>query len=63
MTFMTASTKIGEIPESRFHSNEQVQSAPLPYTIPPPLESIEPRKKKGFKFWKREDKRHDIAAY
>ncbi|KIW65852.1 hypothetical protein PV04_08072 [Phialophora macrospora] len=63
MTFMTASTKIGEIPESKFQSNEEVRSGPVPYTIPPPLESIEPRKKKGFKFWKREEKRYDIAAY
>ncbi|KAJ9615284.1 hypothetical protein H2200_001359 [Cladophialophora chaetospira] len=63
MTFMTASTKIGEIPESRFQSKEEVQSRPMPYTIPPPLEPIEPRKRKGFKFWKREDKRQDVAAY
>jgi hypothetical protein len=63
MTFMTASTKIGEIPESRIQSSEEVQLKPMPYTIPPPLEPTEPRKKKGFKFWKREDKRHDIAAY
>jgi hypothetical protein len=63
MTFMTASTKIGEIPEPRHQSNEEVQSRPVPYTIPPPLEPIEAKKKKGFKFWKREDKRHDIAAY
>ncbi|OCT46935.1 hypothetical protein CLCR_02484 [Cladophialophora carrionii] len=63
MTFMTASTKIGEIPEARSHSNEEVQLRPVPYTIPPPLEPPEPRKKKGFKFWKKEDKRYDIAAY
>ncbi len=63
MTFMTASTKIGEIPEPRYQSNEELQSRPMSYTIPPPLEPIEPRKRKGFKFWKREDKRLDIAAY
>ncbi|EXJ57253.1 hypothetical protein A1O7_07600 [Cladophialophora yegresii CBS 114405] len=63
MTFMTASTKIGEIPEARVYSNEEVQSRPVPHSIPPPLEPTEPRKKKGFKFWKREDKRYDIAAY
>lgn len=67
MTFMTASTKIGEIPESRWADRElssaELHSKPMPYTIPPPLEPIEQRKKKGFKFWRREEKRQDIAAF
>jgi hypothetical protein len=68
MTFMTASTKIGEIPESRFTDPQLAMASasqrPLPYTIPPPLEPVEPRKvRKGFKFWKREDKRQDVTAY
>ena len=63
MTFMTASTKMGEIPEPRFPSNEEIRSKPMPYTIPPPLELVEPRRKKGFKFWKRENKRQDIPVY
>ena len=63
MTFMTTSTKVGEIPESRFQTQEDIGLRPLPYTIPPPLEPVEPKKRKGFKFWKREDKRQDIAAF
>jgi hypothetical protein len=68
MTFMTASTKIGEIPESRMTdaqtSSANIAQRPLPYAIPPPLEPVEPRKaRKGFKFWKRDDKRQDIAVY
>jgi hypothetical protein len=65
MTFMTASTKIGEIAESRMPDQiqDEVDSRPVPYTIPPPLEATEPKKKRGFKFWKREDKRQDIAAF
>ncbi|KAI1614049.1 hypothetical protein EDD37DRAFT_471704 [Exophiala viscosa] len=66
MTFMTTSTKIGEIPESRWPkqelSPEETIARPLPYIIPPPLAAIEPKKKKGFKFWKRDDKAQDIAA-
>ncbi|KIY03623.1 uncharacterized protein Z520_00314 [Fonsecaea multimorphosa CBS 102226] len=70
MTFMTASTKIGEIPESRWPDKvlpeEGEGSRRMPYIIPPPLEPSEQKRRKGFKFWKREDKedkRRDIAAY
>lgn len=64
MTFMTASTKIGEIPESkwadRLLSPEEEESKRMPYTIPPSLDSSEPRRRKGLRFWKREDKRRDV---
>ncbi|OAP63205.1 hypothetical protein AYL99_02432 [Fonsecaea erecta] len=67
MTFMTASTKIGEIPESKWPDKtlpeEGEGSRRLPYIIPPPLEPSEPKRKKGLRFWKREDKSRDIAAY
>ena len=67
MTFMTTSTKIGEIPESRWPnqelSPEELYVRPMPYFIPPPLEAAEPKRKKGFKFWKRKDKVQDIAAH
>ncbi|KAH0832438.1 hypothetical protein AYO21_05125 [Fonsecaea monophora] len=67
MTFMTASTKIGEIPESKWTEralpDEGDGQRSMPYIIPPPLESSEQKRKKGLKFWKREDKRRDVAAY
>ena len=55
-TFLTASTKIGEIPEHRWLDRPALpwDNRPLPYVIPPPLEP-EPAKKKakGFKScWK-----------
>jgi hypothetical protein len=66
MTFMTASTKIGEIPESRLQRQilpaEDLGSRRAAYTVPSPLEDEHPRRKKGFKFWKREDKGRDIAV-
>jgi hypothetical protein len=53
-TFLTASTKIGEIPEHRWLDRPASpwDDRPLPYVIPPPLEP-EPvkRKTRGFKFW------------
>ena len=53
-TFLTASTKIGEIPEHRWLDRPALpwDDRPLPYVIPPPLEP-EPVKKKtrGFKSW------------
>jgi hypothetical protein len=53
-TFLTASTKIGEIPEHRWADRPALpwEDRPLPYVIPPPLEP-EPVKKKtrGFKSW------------
>ncbi|EXJ88645.1 hypothetical protein A1O1_05576 [Capronia coronata CBS 617.96] len=66
MTFMTASTKIGEIPASRWPdgvvSTGELGSRRPAYVVPPPLETAEPKKKKGLKFWKRECKRQEIAA-
>ena len=53
-TFLTASTKIGEIPEHRWLDRHLLpwDNRPLPYVIPPPLEP-EPAKRKarGFKSW------------
>lgn len=53
-TFLTASTKIGEIPEHRWPDRPVLpwDNRPLPYVIPPPLEP-EPAKRKarGFKSW------------
>lgn len=53
-TFLTASTKIGEIPEHKWLDQPALSGCnrPLPYVIPPPLEP-EPTKKKarGFKSW------------
>ncbi|KIW21280.1 hypothetical protein PV08_01860 [Exophiala spinifera] len=64
MTFMTASTKIGEIPESRFQNqiySVEPKGGALPTVVHPTLEDIPPKKKKGFKFWKREDKARDAG--
>ena len=58
-TFMTASTKIGEIPESRWpdripQAGEELR--PVPYTIPPLLNIEEvPRKRRGLRFWRKSE--------
>jgi len=60
-TFMTASTKIGEIPEHLWPDRPALQNGqnrPLPYVIPPPLtpgfnEEKRKAKGRGFRFWKR----------
>lgn len=53
-TFLTASTKIGEIPEHKWLDRPALSGVnrPLPYIVPPPL-APEPIKKKarGFKSW------------
>lgn len=63
-TFMTASTKIGEIPEHRWVERsipeEEIQRLPLPYVIPAPLESPK-RKSKGMRFWKRSEREAAIS--
>jgi hypothetical protein len=58
-TFLTASTKIGEIPEYRLPWDDR----PLPYVIPPPLEP-EPvkRKTRGFKSWWKSGSREERSA-
>ncbi|EXJ78037.1 hypothetical protein A1O3_09197 [Capronia epimyces CBS 606.96] len=60
MTIMTASTKIGEIPEGpwteRVDAVQDLRSRSPAYTIPPLVERSEPKKKKGLKFWKRDRK-------
>lgn len=57
MTFMTASTKLGEIPDhklpDRVLTEEQQVEIPMPYVIPDMLEQPM-KKKKGFKFWKKQ---------
>jgi hypothetical protein len=66
-TFMSASTKIGEIPESRWPDRiPQAGEAlrPLPYVLPPPLNIEElPRKKKGLRFWKKSEPVGQAVVY
>ena len=52
-TFLTASTKIGEIPEHRWLDRPAPswEQRPLPYIIPPRLEEPVKRKKRGLRFW------------
>ena len=60
-TFVSASTKFGEIPEHKWPTSsnnnalDQVSTRPLPYLLPPSLEDEQSPKRKGwgFKFWKR----------
>lgn len=55
MTFMTASTKIGEIPEHRLPDRELTQEEreqiPMPYVVPEMLDPPK-RKTRGMRFWK-----------
>ncbi|KAK5058713.1 hypothetical protein LTR84_010977 [Exophiala bonariae] len=67
-TFLTTSTKIGEIPESKWHdrvlSPEELASRKMPYVVPPPLDAGEPRRKmKGFRFWKKDEKKQEVLAH
>lgn len=59
-TFLTASTKIGEIPEHRWPdrvlSEEEQEQLPLPYVIPPPLQPVK-QKSRGFRFWRKAEAR------
>jgi len=57
-TLMTASTKIGEIPEHRWPdrtlSPQERDQRPLPYVVPPRLvESATRKKGRCFKFWRK----------
>ncbi|KAL6250672.1 hypothetical protein RBB50_002975 [Rhinocladiella similis] len=66
MTFMTTSTKIGEIPESRFQGQAYSVGAKVggvTTALHPSLEAGQPRKRKGFKFWKKEAKSCDVAVH
>jgi len=58
MTFMTASTKIGEIPEHRLPdrvlTEEQQEETPMPYVVPDMLDPPRKRGGRGLKFWKKE---------
>lgn len=64
-TFLTASTKIGEIPEHKRLDRPALpwENRPLPYVVPPPLEP-EPvkRKARGFKSWWRMGSREERLA-
>jgi hypothetical protein len=67
-TFMTTSTKIGEIPESRWPDRIPQPGEvlrPMPYTIPPPLhiEETLPKKRRGLKFWKRSEPAAQAIVY
>jgi len=67
MTFLTASTKVGEIPEHHWPDlvlpEAEQGRIPMPYTIPPPLMVEEPkRKRRGFKFWKKEKVQSAMAT-
>lgn len=57
MTFMTASTKIGEIPEHRLPdrvlTEQQQENVPMPYVVPEMLQPPKKRGGRGFKFWKK----------
>lgn len=59
MTFMTASTKIGEIPEhclpDRILTQEEQDQIPMPYVVPEMLEPPK-RKNRGLKFWKKQER-------
>jgi hypothetical protein len=64
-TFMTASTKIGEIPEHRWPAQASGEQRPLPYVIPPPLnvEDVSRKKKgRGFRFWKKAEPEPSLHA-
>ena len=58
MTFMTASTKIGEIPEHKLPEREltEVERAniPMPYVLPDMLAAPRKRGGRGLKFWKKD---------
>ena len=58
MTFMTASTKIGEIPEHRLPDRELTQEereqVPLPYVVPAMLNPPKKKTPRTLKFWKKD---------
>lgn len=59
MTFMTASTKLGEIPDhhlpDRVLTEEELERIPMPYVVPDMLDPPR-RKNRGFKFWKKQER-------
>lgn len=61
MTFMTASTKIGEIPEHRLPdrvlTEEQQEETSMPYVVPDMLDPSRKRGGRGLRFWKKD--RHE----
>lgn len=58
MTFMTASTKIGEIPEHKLPERELTEeeraNIPMPYVLPDMLAAPKRRGGRGLKFWKKD---------
>lgn len=59
MTFMSASTKLGEIPDHRLPdrilTQEEQGQIPMPYVVPDMLEP-QKRKNRGLKFWKKQER-------
>ena len=66
MTFMTASTKIGEIPEHRLPdrllTEEQQEEIPMPYVVPDMLEPPKRRGGRGLKFWKKDRQERGVVG-
>ncbi|KAK5940636.1 hypothetical protein PMZ80_007053 [Knufia obscura] len=66
MTFMTASTKIGEIPEHRLPdrvlTEEQQEEIPMPYVVPDMLDPPRKRGGRGLKFWKKDRQEKCVAG-
>lgn len=66
MTFMTTSTKIGEIPESRVQNqvySDEPRVGLVSTAVHPALEDSQPKKRKGFRFWKKDDKSRDVTNH
>lgn len=61
MTFMTASTKLGEIPDhhlpDRVLTEEELERIPMPYVVPDMLDPPR-RKNRGFRFWRKQERGH-----
>lgn len=58
MTFMTASTRLGEVPTHRrpdyVMAREEIEARPVPYVLPPLLEPA--RERRRFRFWGRRER-------
>lgn len=66
MTFMTASTKIGEIPEhklpDRTLTREEQERLPMPYVVPAMVEPTKKRTGRGLKFWKKDKQERGMVG-
>lgn len=58
MTFMTASTRLGEVPVHKrpdyTPTRDEIEARPIPYVLPPLLEPA--RERKRFRFWGRRER-------